>query len=143
MSSSKHPHSKSDKSQASAETAVRLDKWLWAARLFKTRALAREAVQAGKISYNGQRSKPSKNVEIGATLIVPRGYDKMELVVDGLSEQRRGAPEAQALYHETAASSALRDENAAARKANALYNPHPQGRPDKKQRRDLIKFKQQ
>ena len=132
-----------DAVQAPVLCKLRLDKWLWAARLFKTRALAREAVQAGKVSYNGQRSKASKSVELGATLIVPRGYDKIELVIDGISEQRRGAPEAQTLYHETAASAAQREKNAAARKANALYNPHPQGRPDKKQRRDLIKFKQQ
>lgn len=123
--------------------SVRLDKWLWAARFFKTRALAREAIQAGKVSYNGQRSKPSKTVEIDALITIPRGYDRIEVVVQVLSEQRRGAPEAQTLYEETPASISKREENAAARKANALYNPHPQGRPDKKQRRDLIKFKHQ
>ena len=126
-----------------APSPIRLDKWLWAARFFKTRALAREAVQAGKVTYNGQRSKPAKSVEIGATLAIPRGYDRVEVVVEQLSEQRRGATEAQTLNRETAASAAKRSENAAARKANALYNPNPQGRPDKKQRRDLIKFKQQ
>lgn len=126
-----------------APTSVRLDKWLWAARFFKTRALAREAIQAGKVAYNGQRSKPSKNVEVGATLAIPKGYDRIEVKVIQLSEQRRGATEAQSLYNETPASAQKRAENAEARKANALYNPHPQGRPDKKQRRDLIKFKQQ
>lgn len=124
-------------------TAVRLDKWLWAARFFKTRALARQAIQAGKVSYNGQRSKPSKTVELQSTLLIPRGSERVEVVVTGLSSQRRGAPEAQLLYEETAASIKRREENAAARKANALYNPHPDGRPDKKQRRDIIKFKQQ
>ncbi|MCC5880694.1 MAG: ribosome-associated heat shock protein Hsp15 [Idiomarina sp.] len=123
--------------------AVRLDKWLWAARFFKTRALARQAIQAGKVSYNGQRSKPSKSVELQATLLIPRGPERIEVVVVGLSEQRRGAPEAQSLYEETPASIKRREENATARKANALYNPHPDGRPDKKQRRDIIKFKQQ
>lgn len=123
--------------------AVRLDKWLWAARFFKTRALAREAVQAGKVSYNQRRSKPSKVVELQATLLIPRGHDRIEVVVTGLSGQRRGAPEAQLLYEETTASIKQREENAAARKLNALYNPHPDGRPDKKQRRNLIKLKQQ
>lgn len=123
--------------------AVRLDKWLWAARFFKTRALAREAIQAGKVNYNQRRSKPSKTVELQATLLIPRGQERIEVVVTGLSDQRRGAPEAQLLYEETAASIKQREENAAARKANALYNPHPDGRPDKKQRRNLIKFKQQ
>lgn len=124
-------------------SAVRLDKWLWAARFFKTRGLAREAIQAGKVSYNGQRSKPAKAVEVNATLVIPRGTDRMEVVVLALSEQRKGAPEAQLLYRETEQSMAKREQNAAARKANALYNPNPQGRPDKKQRRDLIKFKHQ
>lgn len=133
MSSPVNPHHK----------AVRLDKWLWAARFFKTRALARQAIQAGKVSYNGQRSKPSKAVEVDATLLIPRGTERIEVVVTKLSEQRRGAPEAQLLYEETAASIKRREENATARKANALYNPHPDGRPDKKQRRDIIKFKQQ
>lgn len=133
MSSQKSPSSQT----------VRLDKWLWAARFFKTRALARQAIQAGQVSYNGTRSKPSKTVEVNATLTIPRGTDRMQVVVLALSEQRRGAPEAQLLYSETEESVQKREQNATARKANALYNPHPQGRPDKKQRRNLIKFKQQ
>lgn len=122
---------------------VRLDKWLWAARFFKTRALARQAVLAGKVSYNQQRCKPAKVVETDAVLTIPRGHDRMQVVVTGLSEQRRGAAEAQTLYQETEDSVARREENAAARKANAMYNPHPDGRPDKKQRRQLIQFKHQ
>ncbi|RUO26438.1 heat-shock protein [Aliidiomarina minuta] len=128
-------------SESTNNIKVRLDKWLWAARFFKTRALARQAVQAGKISYNQQRSKPAKIVEIGATIVVPKGYDRIEVKVLQLSEQRRSAPEAQLLYEETAQSIKKREENATARKANAMYNPHPDGRPDKKQRRQLIKFK--
>jgi ribosome-associated heat shock protein Hsp15 len=130
-------------SSPSEKSKVRLDKWLWAARFFKTRALARQAVQSGKVTYNQQRSKPAKVVEVDAVLVIPRGHDRMEVVVTGLSEQRRGAAEAQLLYQETAASVAKREENAAARKANAMYNPHPDGRPDKKQRRQLIQFKHQ
>ena len=122
---------------------VRLDKWLWAARFFKTRGLARSTIQAGKVQYNGQRTKPAKVVEIGAELVIPRGYDRVTVIVTALSDQRRGADIAETLYEETEASTKKREENAAARKANALYNPHPQQRPDKKQRRDLIKFKNQ
>lgn len=123
--------------------AVRLDKWLWAARFFKTRGLARAAVQAGKVTYNGQRSKPAKLVEVGAVIITPRGFDRMEVNVLALSEQRKNATEAQKLYAETAASEKQRAENAAARKLQQMYNPHPDHRPDKKERRELIKFKHQ
>lgn len=122
---------------------VRLDKWLWAARFFKTRALARAAVQAGKVHYNGQRTKPAKVVERGAVLDLPRGYDRITITVLALTEQRSNATLAARLYQETAESLAKRETNAAARKANALYNPHPDQRPTSKQRRDLIKFKHQ
>ncbi|MCL4410369.1 MAG: S4 domain-containing protein, partial [Gammaproteobacteria bacterium] len=83
------------------ETTIRLDKWLWAARFFKTRGLARTAIQAGKVTYNGQRSKPAKTVELNALINVPRGTDRLEVIVRQLSDQRRGAPEAQLLYEET------------------------------------------
>ncbi|ATZ73718.1 heat-shock protein [Idiomarina sp. X4] len=127
----------------SSDTGVRLDKWLWAARFYKTRALAREMVQAGKVHYDGQRSKPSKVVQVGAIITLRQGFDSKEVEVLELSEQRRGAPEAQLLYRETEKSIAKREENAEARKLNALYNPHPDGRPDKKQRRQLIRFKKE
>lgn len=129
--------------QSSLAPQVRLDKWLWAARFFKTRGLARTAVQAGKVQYNGLRTKPAKIVELDAIIIVPRGYDRMTVTVTGLSEQRGNATKAAELYQESAASLAKREENAAARKANALYNPHPEQRPNSKQRRELIKFKNQ
>lgn len=127
----------------SDSTPVRLDKWLWAARFFKTRGLARAAVQAGKVSYNGQRSKPAKPVELNAQLIIPRGNGRMEVIVRGISEHRRSATEAQKLYEETAESVQKRTAIAEARKLNQLYNPHPDHRPDKKERRELIKFKNQ
>lgn len=126
-----------------SDTGVRLDKWLWAARFYKTRALAREMVQSGKVHYDGQRSKPSKVVQVGAIIKLRQGFDSKEVEVLELSEQRRGAPEAQLLYRETEESLATREENAEARKLNALYNPHPDGRPDKKQRRQLIRFKKE
>lgn len=123
--------------------AVRLDKWLWAARFYKTRALAREMILGGKVFYNGQRSKPSKNVELGAMLNLRQGNDNKEVEVLQLSAQRRGAEEAQRLYQETGASIEQRQKNAAARKLNILENPRPERRPDKKQRRQIIGFKNQ
>ncbi|ERH29058.1 heat shock protein 15 [Aggregatibacter sp. oral taxon 458 str. W10330] len=123
--------------------AVRLDKWLWAARFYKTRTLAKEMIDGGKVHYNGQRSKPNKIVEVGATLKLRQGSDEKEIVVLALSTQRRGAPEAQLLYRETEQSLANREKLVMARKMNALSMPHPDRRPDKKERRDLLKFKHQ
>ena len=123
--------------------AVRLDKWLWAARFYKTRTLAKEMIDGGKVHYNGQRSKPNKIVEVGATLKIRQGSDEREIVVLALSTQRRGAAEAQLLYRETEQSIANREKLAMTRKMNALSMPHPDRRPDKKERRDLLKFKHQ
>lgn len=126
-----------------ASQNIRLDKWLWAARFCKTRAIAREMVQSGKVHYNGQRAKPSKTVELGAMIKVPAGWDIREIRVLGLSDKRLGAALAQDLYEETAESVSKREENQAARKLNAFHSPKPDHRPDKKQRRQIIKFKQQ
>lgn len=120
---------------------VRLDKWLWAARFYKTRAVAREMVEGGKVHYNGQRSKPSKLVELNAVLTLRQGNDERTVTVLGITEQRRPAAEATQLYEETAESIAKREKVALARKMNALTMPHPDRRPDKKERRDLMKFK--
>jgi ribosome-associated heat shock protein Hsp15 len=122
---------------------VRLDKWLWAARLFKTRSLARTAVQAGKVHYNGQRTKPSKVVELGATVKVPAGYDIKELVINEIVEQRRGAALIQDMYRETQGSIEQRERNAQARKLSAFHSPKPETKPDKKQRRQIIELKHQ
>ncbi|WP_088331198.1 ribosome-associated heat shock protein Hsp15 [Lacimicrobium sp. SS2-24] len=132
-----------DANKTSEQSSVRLDKWLWAARFCKTRAVARELVQGGKVHYNGQRCKPSKTVELGATIRVPQGYDVREVVVQALSDKRRSASLAQQLYTETEASMAQREANAQARKAGALLNPKPDHKPDKKQRRDIIRLKHQ
>jgi len=123
------------------KTQVRLDKWLWAARFYKTRAVAREMIQGGKVQYNGQRTKPSKVVELDAVIRLRQGYDEREVIITVISDQRRGAAEAQTLYRETPDSLAQRERNAAARKLNALQNPSPEKRPDKKQRRQIIRFK--
>jgi ribosome-associated heat shock protein Hsp15 len=122
---------------------VRVDKWLWAARLFKTRANAREAVQAGKIHYNGQRTKPSKTVELNATLKVPAGFDSKELVITEIFDKRRAAPMIIGMYTETAESIAKREKNAEARKLSAFHSPKPDTKPDKKQRRQIIHLKHQ
>jgi len=123
--------------------SVRLDKWLWAARFYKTRSLARDAVQSGKVQYNGQRSKPGKVVELGASIKVPQGYDLKYVMVLQVKEQRLGAPLAQLMYEETQASETLRATNAEARRLSAFHSPKPDHRPDKKQRRQIIQFKQQ
>lgn len=128
---------------AEEKEAVRLDKWLWAARFYKTRTLAKEMIDGGKVHYNGQRSKPNKIVEVGATLKIRQGSDEKEIVVLALATQRRCAPKAQLLYRETEQSLANREKLAMARKMNALSMPHPDRRPDKKERRDLLKFKHQ
>lgn len=120
---------------------VRLDKWLWAARFYKTRAIAREMIEGGKVHYNGQRSKPGKVVELNAELTLRQGNDERTVVVTDISAQRRPASEAQQLYRETDASIEKREKMAQARKLNALTMPHPDRRPDKKERRDLMKFK--
>ncbi|PVY83350.1 ribosome-associated heat shock protein Hsp15 [Pantoea ananatis] len=123
------------------DEGVRLDKWLWAARFYKTRSIAREMIEGGKVHYNGQRSKPSKLVERDAELTLRQGNEERTVVIAEISEQRRPASEAQRLYRETEASIEKREKVALARKMNALTMPHPDRRPDKKERRDLMKFK--
>lgn len=120
---------------------VRLDKWLWAARFYKTRAAAREMIEGGKVHYNGQRSKPSKLVEVDAELVLRQGNDQRTVVVTGISDKRGPAAVAQLMYRETEQSIEKREKVALARKMNALSMPHPDRRPDKKERRDLMKFK--
>ncbi|GAB52490.1 ribosome-associated heat shock protein Hsp15 [Atlantibacter hermannii] len=120
---------------------VRLDKWLWAARFYKTRAIAREMIEGGKVHYNGQRTRPSKNVELEAEIVLRQGNDQRTVIVKGITDQRRPASEAVLLYEETAQSVENREKLALARKMNALTMPHPERRPDKKERRDLMKFK--
>ncbi|GAC27606.1 ribosome-associated heat shock protein Hsp15 [Brumicola pallidula] len=122
---------------------VRIDKWLWAARFCKTRAIARELVQSGKVQYNKQRCKSSKLVELDATIQIPAGFDQKIVIVKEVIGQRRSAQLAQLLYEETAESIALREKNAVARKLSIFHSPRPDGRPDKKQRRQIIQFKHQ
>ena len=113
---------------------VRLDKWLWAARLFKTRSLAKQAIEGGKVSSDNQKVKPGKEIGVGAILVVRQGWDEKTLLVKALSEQRRGAAEAQLLYEETPESIAQREKLAEQRRFQAVLH-QPQSKPDKKDRR--------
>lgn len=122
---------------------VRLDKWLWAARFYKTRSLAKEAVEGGKVHYNSQRCKPSRVVQPGAILTLRLGWQEKVIVVDDISERRRGAPEAQKLYHETEDSIKKREERSWQRKTMQAAQLPPARRPSKKDRRDLQRFRDQ
>ncbi|MBA1278990.1 MULTISPECIES: RNA-binding S4 domain-containing protein [Pseudomonadaceae] len=119
---------------------VRLDKWLWAARFYKTRALAKAAIEGGKVHCRGERCKPSKEPKVGEELVIRAGFDERTVVIRALSAVRRGAPEAQLLYEETADSLAKRENAAAMRKAGAL-GVETDGKPSKKQRRALQRFR--
>lgn len=120
---------------------VRLDKWLWAARFFKTRALAQEAITGGKVHVNGERVKPSRHVEIGDQLAITKGEQRFTIVVQDRSDRRGPAKTAETLYSETAESRKAREEAAAMRKLLRQSAPHPDRKPDKKQRRHIIRFK--
>ena len=126
-----------------AEKEVRLDKWLWAARFYKTRSIAKAMIESGKVHYNNQRAKVSKIVEVGAMLKHRKENKEKEKKIIALSDQRRGAPEEQLLYPENEKKKKKREEIAWARKNNSLSMPHPDRRPNKKERRDLLKFKHQ
>ena len=123
---------------------VRLDKWLWAARFYKTRSIAKQAIEGGKVHYNGARCKVSKEVELGALLTLRTGWDEREVEVLALSDQRRGAPEAVLLYRETDDSIARRERRAAERKAlGPAAGIISNERPTKKQRRQIHRFREQ
>ena len=124
----------------SLDDKIRLDKWLWAARFFKTRALAKEAIEGGKVHCQGERCKPGKEPKIGDELSIRQGFDERRVKVEALSAVRRGAAEAQALYTETPDSVLKRENAAALRKAGAL-GMTTDGRPSKKQRRQIEHFR--
>ena len=117
------------------QDSLRLDVWLWVARFFRTRSLARQAVETGKVDVAGQRAKPSRALRVGESLQVSRGEERFDVVVRGLSDTRGPAPVAQALYEETAESKARREEQRQQRVAmRDGYRP-PQHKPDKRARR--------
>ena len=118
---------------------VRIDKWLWAARFYKTRSLAKTALENGKVQIDGQKSKPSRMLELGLILSIRQGESTKTIEVITLSEQRRGAPEAQLMYQETQQSIELREKASAER--SAFYGSTPVSvRPTKKQRRQIHRF---
>lgn len=122
--------------------SVRVDKWLWAARFFKTRAKAKEAIDGGKVHVNGQRTKPSKELALGDTLRITLGFDEKTVIVQAISDQRRSAAIAQTLYEETAESQEKRALRAEQRKAAGSHTMS-EGRPSKRDRRQIHRFRDQ
>lgn len=119
---------------------IRLDKWLWAARFFKTRAISSEAVSGGKVHLDGQRVKPSRAVKIDDCYEISRGQDRFEVVVKELSERRGSATIAQTLYRETPESIQRREHEAEQRKLAAMQRPTSDSRPNKRERRKIRYF---
>jgi ribosome-associated heat shock protein Hsp15 len=119
---------------------LRVDKWLWAARFFKTRAAAVEAVNGGKVQVNGQRVKPAKPLRRGDRLNIRRGYDDYVVLVEGLNTQRRPAAEAALLYTESVESARARLALARERTAGLAGRPQQGRRPNKKERRQITRF---
>lgn len=122
-----------------AAQPVRLDVWLWAARFYKTRSLSKAAIDAGHVRVNGEAAKPSKAVAIGQRIRLKQGSTLREVAVLALADVRRGAPEAQTLYVETAESLARREQEQLAHQA--ADGLHSEARPSKKFRRAVIQFK--
>lgn len=125
-----------------ARSGVRLDKYLWACRFYRTRSLARAMIEGGKVDYNGQRAKPSRSVEVGARIRLLVGGERREVEVLALSEVRGPYAEAQLLYAETPESAAQR----ARQRELVREEGHPRHgdlRPSKKQRRDLLRLMEQ
>lgn len=123
------------------EGQQRLDKWLWAARFFKTRSLAAEAVSGGKVHLNGDRAKPSRNIKVGDRLKITRGQFEFSITIEGLNKNRRPSVEAKALYAESEESIDKRNKLAQSLKILNANMPYSEKRPSKKQRRQIVKFK--
>lgn len=123
------------------EKGPRLDKWLWAARFFKTRALATEAIAGGKVHVNGDRVKPARPVRLGDELTVQRGVERFVVIVEGYAERRGPASVAQTLYRETEASRTDRERESEQRRLLNAALPRSVGRPGKHQRQLIRRFK--
>lgn len=122
-------------------TGVRMDKWLWAARFFKTRAMAARACDLGRIQCQNQLAKPGREVRIGDLLHIKTDANEFEIEVLQLSVVRGPTAVAQTLYRETDASRELRMKMSEERKALRLFSPAPEGRPTKRDRRKIIQFR--
>ncbi len=125
----------------SSAEAVRLDRWLWAARFFKTRRLASDAIRSGHVEVDGVRAKPARAVRQGQMITVRKGPQVFEVVVAGLAEQRGPASVAQGLYAETEASQVRRAEQREAMRLAAAAQPRPAHRPERRDRRELAALK--
>ena len=125
----------------SAPAGVRLDKWLWAARFFKTRQLAQEAITGGRVHLNGQRSKPGKEIGVGALLEITKDQLSWRIRVTALSARRGPAKEAITLYEETPESLARRQAELERRREMKALDAGPDGRPNKRDRRLIHRFK--
>ena len=125
----------SDSTHAAPDASVRIDVWLWAARFFKTRSLAKQAVETGKVEVAGQRAKPSRAVRVGDALCIARGEERFEVAVRGLSDIRGPATVAQQLYEESEASRERRAAQHAERAAARAGYRAPETKPDKRARR--------
>jgi len=124
------------------DSQVRLDKWLWAARFFKTRSVAREAVSGGKVHLNGNRAKPGRSLNIGDELRIQRGEEEYTITVVDLSPRRGPATVARSLYEESEENRSRREKLAEERKLEYQQNATRERRPDKRQRRRLVRFRQ-
>lgn len=134
--------SRRDPAQDSAASErMRLDKWLWAARFFKTRQLAIEAINGGKVHVNGQRAKPGKDIGVGARLSITKEPYRWEITVAALQTQRRPAAEAALLYTETEESQVKRQEEVARRREERELGIPTESRPNKRERRLIHRFK--
>ncbi len=122
-------------------SGVRMDAWLWAARFFKTRTLAKNACDLGRITSNGQNAKPAREVRVGDMLRIGTEGGEFEVAVLGLSDVRGPASVAQTLYRETETSKEMRQKVAAERRAARQFEILPQGRPSKRDRRRIIQFR--
>lgn len=120
---------------------IRLDKWLWAARFYKTRAIAKQMIDGGKVFYNGQRTKSGKNINIGDTIKVRQGFEEKEIIIIALAQRRKDAAFAATLYEETPESIKRRADNTLARQQGILLSPASDSKPDKKQRRQINNLK--
>lgn len=123
------------------DASVRLDKWLWAARFFKTRSLAREAVSGGKVQLNGNRAKPGRSISAGDELRIQRGEEEYIITVVEASMRRGPAVVARTLYDESEENRIKREQFAEERRLNHQHDFSHEGRPDKRQRRRLVRFK--